>query len=107
MEPVRTFISKSVPRIAPGPQRHLLEVCGYTDVKLLRKDDAHFAAFRNSLYHRMKELTHQGVGKHKHQADAVTTQDEETAWNTNTVNLHSVQALIYMECLYRLSTAYA
>ena len=72
------------------------EVCDYTDVKLLQKDEAHFDTFRNSLDHRVKELTHQRVGIYINMhVVAVTTHDKETAWKTNTFNIHSAQARVF------------
>ncbi|XP_066288310.1 uncharacterized protein [Branchiostoma lanceolatum] len=77
----KPYPASSVYGIICGLMRHFREELGRHDVNFLDKKDIRFAKFRKAMDPRMKELTAEGVGLEKRQADPLTMEDEDNITN--------------------------
>ncbi|XP_066290479.1 zinc finger MYM-type protein 2-like [Branchiostoma lanceolatum] len=91
----KPYPPRTLYNIVAAIMRHLREDLSRHDMNFLDKADIRFAQFRKALDARMKELTAQGVGTVKRQADPLTTVDEETLWATGTVSTKTATGLSY------------
>ncbi|XP_019637242.1 PREDICTED: zinc finger MYM-type protein 2-like [Branchiostoma belcheri] len=89
----KPYPPKTLYNIVAAIMRHFREDLSRHDMNFLDKSDTRFAEFRKALDARMKELTAQGVGTTKRQADPLTPEDEDTLWATGTVSTKTATGL--------------
>ena len=86
--------------IASGVQRHMQEDCNRRDINIFQKSDTSFKTFRSALQSRTKQLLSKGVGVSTKHKDPVTSNDEQTLWDTNVFSTGSGQGLSYCVFFY-------
>ncbi|KAI8496541.1 hypothetical protein Bbelb_258400 [Branchiostoma belcheri] len=91
----KPYPPKTLYLIVSAILRHFREDLKRHDVNFLDKTDSRFAEFRKALDARMKELTAQGIGVTKKQADPLTTEDENCLWEKGAISTKTSQGLSY------------
>ena len=79
-----------------GIQRYMRNVCGKADISIF--DSKKFAAFRQTLDAKMKDLNRKEIHLHRKQAEPLTADHERVLWDTGVFNLISgrgVQNTVY------------
>ena len=88
----KPYVPDSLRDIASGLQRHLKENLHMPKVNLLDKANEHFGKFRKALEARCRELTKEGVGVTKKQAQPISANQEKKLWDAGCLGMdNSVQ----------------
>ena len=88
---VEEFPPNSVHHIISGLQRHLRS-SGKPAIDFFK--DPIFADFKMNLDAEMKHLQRKGLGSQKHQAEPLTTEEEEILWTKGLLGSANPQALV-------------
>ncbi len=80
--------------LVSGMQRYLREN-GKPDVAIMSDKDTRFARTRAALDARMKQLTKEGVGTVRKQAEPLTREQEDVLWSKGIFSLTSGWGLAY------------
>lgn len=81
-------------QLVAGLQRHLRE-SGRPEMSILSDKDPKFARTRAALDARMKQLTKEGVGCTRKQAQPLSLQQEEALWEKEIFSLNTGEGLLY------------